>query len=122
MAATSIGFRVICNTSVGNPLKAETLLIIIVFHYLLELESQGNLCYIDNMLFWILMILVYSVGGFLFMRDYYKKCIQAEVIPFNGSILKFLLFSFFLGVFTAWTCVCSFCVVFWRIFCEICKK
>jgi len=75
------------------------------------------------MLFWIiLLILIYSFGGFYFMRDYYQRCYLSGSLPFNGSMIKFVGFSLMLGVFTAYLCIVSFVVIFWRLLNEICKK
>ena len=58
----------------------------------------------------------------MFLRDYYIQCLTTGYIPFNGSLIKLILFSLLLGVFTTWTCICSFVVVIWQLLCEICKK
>lgn len=40
---------------------------------------------------------MYSIIGFLFLRDYTKKCYQVNKLPFDGSIWKFFLISFICG-------------------------
>lgn len=47
-----------------------------------------------------LMYLVYSIAGFLFLRDYSKKCVLAEMVPFKGSVLKFIIMAFICGGIT----------------------
>jgi tryptophan-rich sensory protein len=62
---------------------------------------------------YFLMYLVYSIAGFLFLRDYSKKCIAVNIVPFNGSILKFIIMSFICGGITSILLVVS---LIWSIF------
>ena len=73
-------------------------------------------------MFWAFIILVYSIGGFFFMHDYYVQCVRLEKIPFNGSGWKFIISSLLLGVFTSYVCISTCIAVFWEILNDICKK
>lgn len=60
--------------------------------------------------FWLYF--VYSVIGFIFLRDYTKKCYLVNTLPFNGSVLKFLIVSILCGGISTAILMISF---FWAL-------
>ena len=68
---------------------------------------------------YVLLYIVYSTIGFLFLRDYTKKCYMANLEPFEGSVLKFFMMSFLCGGITTIIIIVSF---FWAFFEAISKK
>ncbi len=71
---------------------------------------------------WILFYIIYSIGGFLFMYDYYHKCALGGATPFGESFLKFVGSSLLLGAFTTLILICTVVSVLWESFNDSCKK
>ena len=60
--------------------------------------------------------------GYVFIMHYFLRCHNAEILPFNGSIILMGLASIFFGAIT--TCVFLFSVIVsvYRILCDICSN
>lgn len=71
---------------------------------------------------WIFIYIIYSIGGYFFICDYYNKCAANDVLPFNESLFKTILASLFLGGITTLIMIFSVISVIWDSFKNTCEK